>query len=417
VTEADVHRVRRDFPFLDQEDGEERRGGKSLAYLDSAATAQKPRQVLDKMNGYLERYAANVNRGVYRIAEQATHELEQARDKVRGLLGARSTKEIIFTSGTTAAINLVAYAWGFGGTLRAGDEIVVSVMEHHSNLVPWFFLRQKLGVELRFVDLRADGTLDLEQLDRLLGPRTRLVAITHCSNVLGTINPVAEIARRAHAAGALCLVDGAQAAPHLPVDVQELGCDFYAFSGHKLLGPTGIGVLYGREQILDRMEPFMGGGGMIREVHQSGARWNDLPWKLEAGTPNIAGAIGLGAAVDYLQQIDPRAVRAHELALTAYALERLSGVEHLTLHGPPTAEARCGVISFTLGRAHPHDIASVLDEEEGVCVRAGHHCCQPLMDRLGIAATARASVYVYTLREEIDRLVAGLHTVNRMFNR
>jgi cysteine desulfurase/selenocysteine lyase len=412
VTELDALRIRSDFRFT-----EERYRGKSLAYLDSAATAQKPRQVVDKMNRYLEGYAANVHRGVYRIAEEATREMEEAREKVRVLLNARSTKEIIFTSGTTAAVNLVAYAWGLKGTLRAGDEIIVSVMEHHSNLVPWFFLRQQLGVEIRFIDIHADGTLKLEQLDQLLGARTRLVAITQCSNVLGTINPVAEIARRAHAVGALCLVDGAQSAPHMPVDVQQLGCDFYAFSGHKVLGPTGIGALYGRQEILQEMEPFMGGGEMIREVHQDGARWNDLPWKFEAGTPNIAGAIGLGAAIDYLQGLDLQAVRAHEIGLSAYALEQLSRVEHLEIYGPRDAEARGGVISFTLGRAHPHDIAAILDEEDAVCVRAGHHCCQPLMERLGIAGTARASFYVYTLREEIDRLIAGLHTVNGMFNR
>jgi cysteine desulfurase/selenocysteine lyase len=412
VTEADVHRIRRDFAFT-----EERQAGKSLAFLDSASTSQKPRQVVDSMNRYLEKYAANVHRGVYRIAEQATLEMEQARAKVRGLVGARSSREIIFTSGTTAAINLVVYAWGFKGSLKAGDEIVVSVMEHHSNLVPWFFLRDKLGVAIRFVELHPDGTLDLEQLDRVLGAHTRLVAITHCSNVLGTIVPVSEIVRRAHAVGALCLVDGAQAAPHMPIDVQELGCDFYTLSGHKMLGPTGIGALYGREELLREMEPFLGGGEMIREVHQSGARWNDLPWKFEAGTPNIAGAIGLGAAIDYLQAVGLATVRAHEMALTAYALEQLATVEDLTIYGPPTAEARGGVVSFTLGRAHPHDIASILDEEDAICVRAGHHCCQPLMDHLGVAATARASFHIYTLRDEIDRLVAGLRTVHGIFYR
>ena len=412
MTEADVLQIRRDFAFT-----EETHGGKSMVYLDSAATSQTPRQVIEKMNRYLEKYCANVHRGVYRIAEEATRELEEAREKVRKLLHARSTKEIIFTSGTTAAINLVAYAWGLKGTLQARDEIVVSVMEHHSNLVPWFFLRQKLGVVIRFVDINADGSLKLEHLDQLLGARTRLVAITHCSNVLGTINPVKEIARRAHAMGALCLVDGAQAAPHMPVDVQELGCDFYTLSGHKMLGPTGIGAHYGRQEVLEEMEPFMGGGEMIREVHQSGARWNDLPWKFEAGTPNIGGAIGLGAAIDYLQGRDLEAVLAHEIALTSYALERLSSVEHLEIYGPPRADARGGVVSFTLGRAHPHDIAAVLDETEAVCVRAGHHCCQPLMERLDLPATARASFYLYTQREEIDRLIAGLHTVNGMFNR
>jgi cysteine desulfurase/selenocysteine lyase len=411
MTEADILQLRRDFAFT-----EATYDGKSLAYLDSAATAQKPRQVIDAMNRYLEHYAANVHRGVYRIAEQATHELEVARDKLRQLLNAASTKEIIFTSGTTAAINLVAYAWGLKGRLRAGDEIVVSVMEHHSNLVPWFFLRKQLGVELKFVDITDDGTLSMSHLEQLLGARTKLVAITQCSNVLGTINPVKEIARKAHAVGALCLVDGAQSVPHMPVDVQELGCDFLALSGHKMLGPTGIGVLYGREAILDEMEPFMGGGEMIREVRQDGARWNDLPWKFEAGTPNIAGAIGLGAAVDYLQRLDRQAVRAHELALTAYALDRLRDVDHIQIYGPRTAELRGGVVAFTLGRAHPHDIAAILDEREAVCVRAGHHCCQPLMERLALPATARASFHAYTLRSEVDRLIAGLHIVNGMFN-
>jgi cysteine desulfurase/selenocysteine lyase len=416
VNEAEILRIRRDFAFTSVV-GDERYAGKPLAYLDSAATAQKPRQVVESMNRYLESYAANVHRGVYRIAEQATHEMEQARGKVQRLLNARSEKEIVFTSGTTGAINLVAYAWGFKGALQAGDQIVVTVMEHHSNLVPWFFLRQKLGVAIEFVDIHPDGTLDLDHLDRLLGPRTRMVAITHCSNVLGTINPVKEIARKAHAVGALCLVDGAQAAPHMPVDVQDLGCDFYALSGHKMLGPTGIGVLYGREDILQDMEPFLGGGEMIREVHQSGARWNDLPWKFEAGTPNIAGAIGLGAAVDYLQALGLATVRAHDLALTAYALDRLASIENLEIQGPRDAAIRGSVISFTLGRAHPHDIASIVDEEQAVSIRAGHHCCQPLMDRLQIAATARVSFHIYTLRDEIDRLISALHTADRMFNR
>ena len=411
MNEAGIQRIRGDFAFtrIDQ-------AGKRLAYLDSAATSQKPRQVIERMERYLER-AANVHRGVYRLAEEATQELEEARGKVRRLLNAASDQEIVFTSGTTAAVNLVAYAWGFKGTLAAGDEIVVTVMEHHSNLVPWFFLRDKLGVAIRFASIRADGTLDLEELDRLIGPRTRLVAVAHCSNVLGTINPIQDIARRAHAVGALCLVDGAQAAPHMPVDVQDLGCDFYALSGHKMLGPTGIGALYGRRDVLEAMEPFLGGGEMIREVHQSGARWKELPWKFEAGTPNVAGAIGLGAAIDYLQAIGLDTVRAHDTALITYTVEQLSSIPNLHIYGPRDPAARGSVISFTLGRAHPHDIASILDAEDAICVRAGHHCCQPLMDHLQVAATARASVYIYTLREEIDRLAAGLDTANRMFNR
>jgi cysteine desulfurase / selenocysteine lyase len=411
VNEAEIQRIREDFAFTRVD-----AAGRSLAYLDSAATSQKPRQVIDSMVRYLER-AANVHRGVYRLAEEATQEMEQARGKVRRLLNAASDQEIVFTGGTTAAVNLVAYAWGFKGALTAGDEIVVTVMEHHSNLVPWFFLRDKLGVAIRFVSIRPDGTLDLDRLDRLLGPRTKLVAVTHCSNVLGTINPVKAIASRAHAVGALCLVDGAQAAPHMPVDVQDLGCDFYTVSGHKMLGPTGIGALYGRRDILEAMEPFLGGGEMIREVHQDGARWNELPWKFEAGTPNIAGAIGLGAAIDYLQAIGLPSVRAHDTALITYAVDQLSSIPNLQIYGPSDPGARGSVIAFTLGRAHPHDIASIVDEEDAVCVRAGHHCCQPLMDHLQLAATVRASVYVYTLRAEIDRLVAALDIANQMFNR
>ena len=411
MNEAEIQRIRRDFAFTEIDEA-----GRGLAYLDSAATSQKPRQVIASMTRYLER-AANVHRGVYRLAEEATQDMEQARGKIRRLLNAASDQEIVFTSGTTGAVNLVAYAWGLKGELAAGDELVVTVMEHHSNLVPWFFLRDKLCVALRFVSIRPDGTLDLDELDRLLGSRTRLVAVTHCSNVLGTINPIKDIARRAHAVGALCLVDGAQAAPHLPVDVQDLGCDFYTLSGHKMLGPTGIGALYGRRDVLEAMEPFLGGGEMIREVHQDGARWNELPWKFEAGTPNVAGAIGLGAAVDYLQAIGLPSVRAHDTALITYAVEQLSSIPNLHIYGPSDPGARGSVISFTLGRAHPHDIASIVDEEDAVCVRAGHHCCQPLMDHLQLAATVRASVYVYTLRSEIDRLVAALATANRMFNR
>lgn len=410
MTEDDVVRVRKDFAFT-----EVVQNNKPLAYLDSTATSQKPRVVVEKMNRYLERYAANVHRGVYKIAEEATREMEDAREKMARFLGARSSKEVIFTSGTTNAVNLVAYAWGLKGDLGPDDEIIVTVMEHHSNTVPWFFLREKLGVTIRFVDIDANGMLDMSQFDKYLGRRTKLVAVTHCSNVLGTINPVAEIAKKAHAVGALCLVDGAQSAPHMPVDVQALGCDFYACSGHKMMGPTGIGVLWGRQEVLERMDPFMGGGEMIREVHQSGARWNDLPYKFEAGTPNIVGAIGLGAAVDYLSGLDLDRVRAHEIAITGYALERLSTVKGLKIFGPPSPKDRGGVVAFTMDAAHPHDIASILDDEQAVCVRAGHHCCQPLMDRLGVPATARASFYVYTLREEVDRLVDALDSVNRTF--
>lgn len=405
----DVARIRKDFPVLHQEVH-----GRPLVYLDNAATSQKPRAVVEKVREYMDLYTANVHRAIYQLGERATEEYEDARDKVVRFLNARARTEVVYTSGTTEAINAVAYGWGWKGGIQEGDEIVTTVMEHHSNTIPWYFLQDYCGAKIQWVDIHDDGTLRMEDYDTLLTKRTKLVTVTHCSNVLGTLNPVREIAKRAHEVGALCLVDAAQSVPHMPVDVQDLDCDFLTVSGHKMMGPTGSGVLYGKEEVLEAMEPFLGGGEMIREVHKGWARWNDLPWKFEAGTPNVAGAIGLGAAVDYLTPLGMENVRAHERALTAYALEQLDALGGLRIFGPRDVDRRGGVVSFLLEGVHAHDIASLLDAD-GVAVRAGHHCAQPLMERLGVPATSRASFYVYNLKEEVDRLVAALERVKEVF--
>jgi cysteine desulfurase/selenocysteine lyase len=400
--------VRRDFPLLQRSVD-----GKPLVYLDSAATSQKPRVVLEALQRYYEEYNANVHRGLYRIAERATLAYEEARAKVAAFIGA-PPEELIFTRGTTEAINLVAYSYG-DAFVRPGDEILVTEMEHHSNLVPWQLLAQRRGARLRFVRVRPeDGTLDLDSLDRCLTERTRVVAVTHQSNVVGTINPVRDIAERAHAVGAVVLVDGAQSVPHMPVRVQDLGCDFLAFSGHKMCGPTGIGALWGRRELLEAMPPFHGGGEMIERVELETSTYKDPPHRFEAGTPNIADAIALGVAVDYLQAVGMDAVRAHEKALVRYALAQLAEVKGLRLYGPGDPELRGGAVAFSLEGVHPHDVAQVLDGE-GVCVRAGHHCAQPLHRALGVAATARASVYLYNTPEDIDALVRGLERVRAFF--
>jgi cysteine desulfurase / selenocysteine lyase len=406
----DVAKIRRDFPVLAT-----LQNGKPLTYLDSGATALKPSIVVDRVSGYLRDYATNVHRAVYKLGERATLEYEEVREKVKTFINAKSSKEVIFCAGTTEAVNMVAYGWGLKVGIKPGDEIITTVMEHHANLIPWYFLREVKGAVIKFLDINDDGTLKLEQLDELLTSRTKLVAVTQCSNVLGTINPIKEIAKKVHAAGALLLVDGAQSAPHMPVDVQDLDCDFFAFSAHKMLGPTGVGVLWGRESILEKMEPMLGGGHMIREVKQGFARWNELPAKLEAGTPNVAGVIGLGAAIDYLQEIGMKNVRAHEVAIGEYALGKLREVQGLRVYGPQIPSMRGGLVSFSLDAAHPHDISSILDSEAAVCTRAGHHCCQPLMQRLGISATARASFHIYTTEDEVDRLCAALKKVNELF--
>ena len=395
------HRVRGDFPIL-----ERTIDGHRLVYLDSAATAQKPRVVLDALRSFYERSNANVHRSIHTLGEEATELFEAARDRVRAFIGARHREEVVFTRGTTEAINVVAHSWA-RRALEKGDEILLTEMEHHSNLVPWYLLARERGLRLRYIPLTGEGLLDLGALDRLLGRRTRLVALTHVSNVLGTINPVAEIVERAQAAGARVLIDGAQAAPHLPVDVAALGADFYAFSGHKLGAPTGIGVLYGRREILEPLEPGFGGSEIIKEVWLDRVTWNDLPWRFEPGTPPIAEAVALGAAIDYLESLGHETIRAHEADLTRQALARLAEVEDLTLYGPRDPALRVGVVAFNLAGVHPHDLAAALDAE-GVAVRAGHHCAQPLARRLGVAGTARASFWVYTTPEEIEALVAAL---------
>jgi len=408
----DARRVREDFPILR---ARVRLPGAPppLIYLDSAATSQKPQSVIEAMSDYYASYNANIHRGIYRIAEQATAAYEDARARVARFIGAASPRELVFTRNSTEAINLIAYAWA-RPNLKPGDAIVLTEMEHHSNLVPWHILAAERGVELRFIPVTPGGELELAALPRLLADgRVKLVSFVHISNVLGTVNPVAEIVRLAHGAGALAMVDGSQSVPHCPVDVRALGCDFLAFTGHKMLGPTGIGGLWGRAELLEAMPPFLGGGEMIREVKLSGSQWNDLPWKFEAGTMPIAEAVGLRAAVDYLERLGMDAVFAHDRELVEYALERLPEVPELTLLGPPAAR-RGGVVAFTLGTLHPHDVATVLDSD-GICVRAGHHCAMPLHEKLGVPATARASFHCYSLREDVDALVEGLHKARKVF--
>lgn len=404
---VDLETIRKDFPLLNQQIN-----GYPLAFLDSAATSQKPSVVLDTLADYYHRYNANVHRGVYQLSEQATEAMEAARAKVQKFIGARSPREVIFTRNATESINLVANSWG-RNNLRPGDRILLSMMEHHANLVPWQVIAQATGAELDFIPVDGSGRLALDELPALLSERTKLVAITQMSNVLGTINPVHEIAAEAHRVGALILVDGAQSVSHLPVNVQELGCDFLVFSGHKMCGPTGIGVLWGRKELLEAMPPFMLGGGMICEVSLHSSTWNELPWKFEAGTPAIGETIGLGAAVDYLQTIGMERIHAHEQALVDYALDALATVAGIKIFGPPAAE-RGGVVAFNLGDIHGHDIATTLDGR-GIAVRAGRHCCQPLMDALGATATTRASFYLYSTEDEVDRLVLALEECKSIY--
>jgi cysteine desulfurase/selenocysteine lyase len=404
-----VPKIRDDFPILQR-----KIRGKRLVYLDSAATSQKPRQVIDATSDFYARYNANVHRAIYELGEEATREYEGAREKVAGFIHTKSPNEVVFTKSTTEALNLVAYGYGLKGPLRAGDEILGTVMEHHSNHVPWHFVRDHKGAVLKYVDIDDEGYLRMDQYDDLITKRTKIVTVSMCSNVLGTINPVQEIAKRAHEVGALCVVDAAQAAPHLPIEVQGLGADFLAFSGHKMLGPTGIGVLYGTTEALEATEPLLGGGEMIREVHLGRAAWNDIPYRFEGGTPNIAGAIGLGAAVDYLTALDMESVRVHEIELARTALEEIHRIPGVRTFGPEDVRRKAGVLSFTIDGAHPHDIASILDVE-GVCIRSGHHCAQPLMERYDLPATARASFYVYNDTDDVDALMAGIRKVQEVF--
>jgi cysteine desulfurase/selenocysteine lyase len=399
-------RIRDDFPILRQ-----RVRGKPLVYLDNAATTQKPAAVIDRLVRYYRDENANVHRGVHALSVAATDAYDAARERLRRFLNAADANEIVFVRGATEAINLVAAT--FGRThVGAGDEIVISEMEHHSNIVPWQMLCNEKGARLRVVPITDGGELRLDEYERLLGPRTRLVAMTHMSNALGTINPIEAIVRQAHDHGIPVLVDGAQAVAHMPVDVQALGCDFYVFSGHKLFGPTGIGVLYGRGELLKAMPPYQGGGDMIRSVTFERTLYNEVPFKFEAGTPHIAGAIGLAAAIDYVAAIGLDRIAAHEEELLAYGAEALAAIPGLRLTG--TAARKAGILSFVIDDIHPHDIGTILDRE-GVAIRAGHHCCQPLMARLGVPATARASLALYNTREEIDALVTSLRMVRTVF--
>lgn len=402
-----VAEIRDEFPALAR-----RIGGKPLAYLDNGASSQKPQSVIAAMDTFYREHNANVHRGAHTLSEEATTLYENARLHIARFINAPSDKQVIFTRGTTEGINLVAYAWG-RANLGPGDEVLITEMEHHSNIVPWQMLRDQLGFTLRYIPVTDEGMLDLAQLPSLLTERTKLLSFIHVSNVLGTVNPVRQLVDAAHAVGAKVLVDGAQSVPHMPVDVQALDVDFLVFSGHKMVGPTGIGVLYGRREILESMPPFLGGGDMIKSVTMSQSTWADLPYKFEAGTPAIAEAVGLGAAVDYLSGIGMDWVHAREHELVTYAYEQLSDVEGLRILGPGPA-ARSGLVSFTLGDIHAHDLSAVLDHD-GIAIRAGHHCAQPLHDRYGIAASARASVYFYNTPEEIDRLKASLEKAQRIF--
>src|SRR5690625_5183165 len=401
----DVKSIKKQFPILDQEIN-----GHPLVYLDSTATAQKPMQVIEALKNYYEKDNANVHRGVHTLGSRATTQYEDAREKVRQFIHARSSAEVIFTRGTTNALNMVAHGYG-KRHLTKGDEIVLTEMEHHSNIIPWQQVAKATGATLKYIPMEEDGTVTLEQVKNTVTENTKIVAITHVSNVLGTTNPIKEIAEIAHKHGAIIVVDGAQGAPHLKVDVQDIDCDFYAFSGHKMGAPTGIGVLYGKEELLEKMEPVEFGGEMIDFVEKYDSTWKELPWKFEGGTPIIAGAIGLGAAIDFLTDIGMENILKHEEKLAKYALERLSEIDGLTIYGPTK---RAALVTFNLDDVHPHDVSTVLDTE-GIAIRAGHHCAQVLMKHLNVSATARASMYLYNTEEDIDRLAEGLVKTKEYF--
>jgi cysteine desulfurase/selenocysteine lyase len=402
----DVEKIRADFPILQQQVN-----GKPLVYLDNAATSQKPRQVIETLDTYYQEYNANIHRGVHTLSEKGTAVYEAAREKVKTFLNAESTKEIIFVRGATEAINLVAQSFG-RNTISAGDEIIITELEHHSNIVPWQILCEQTGAKLNYIPINDAGELILEEYEKLLNKNTRIVAIGHISNALGTINPIKKIIDMAHAVGAKILVDGAQAVPHTKVNVKELGCDFYVFSGHKLFGPTGIGVLYGKEALLDAMPPYQSGGDMIQTVSMIKSTYNSLPYKFEAGTPHIAGVIGLGAAIDYVNELDLTVTAQYENELLDYANEQASQISDLKFVG--TAKDKTSILSFTLGRIHPHDIGTILDGE-GVAVRAGHHCAMPIMERFGIPATARASFAFYNTLAEVDALILAIDKCQKVF--
>jgi cysteine desulfurase/selenocysteine lyase len=403
-----VTKIRKDFPILKR-----RISGKPLVYLDNAATSQKPKAVIAAIDRYYQEYNANVHRGVHRLSEEATIAFEQSREKFARFIGAKTSKEIVFVRNATEALNLVALTWA-RANLRSGDRILLTEMEHHSNIVPWQMLAKEKGLRIEYVEIRDDGTLNWENFEQLIKERPKVLSLAHVSNALGTINPVRQMAREAHEMGATVIVDAAQSVPHMPVNVADLECDFLAASGHKMLAPTGIGMLYGRQDLLEHTEPLMGGGEMIKEVHLQGSRWNDLPWKFEAGTPNIEGVIGLGAAVDYLTEVGMQNVREHEKDITRYAIERLANVKSLALYGTREIEKRGAVISFNLGDIHAHDLATILDTQ-GIAIRSGQHCAEPLMERLKVPATSRASFYIYNTRREVDILVRALEKAGKMF--
>ena len=409
MAKLNTEKIKQDFPIFNQKINDE-----TLVYLDNAATSQIPKFVEEKVRDFNEKERANVHRGVHALGLRATNQYESSRQKVANFIGANNAKEVIFTSGCTDSLNLVAASFG-EQNIQAGEEILVSIMEHHSNLLPWQQLAKRKQAKLNFIEINSDGLLDIKNLKSKINSKTKIVALTHVSNVLGTINPIKELTDLAHEKGAIVVVDGAQAVGHFPIDVAELNVDFYAFSGHKMFAPTGIGVLYGKKDLLDKMQPYRLGGEMIANVTREGATWAEVPYKFEAGTPNIAGAIGLGAAIDYLQSLDFELIQKHEQELTSYALEKLKNVSGLTIYGPQKSNGRIGVISFNLKNIHPHDLATALDLD-GIEVRAGHHCAQPLMASLNTESTVRASLSIYNTKDDIDKLVSSLHEAKEFFS-
>ena len=408
--ELSIENIRKDFPILKRKVHD----NKPLVYLDNASTTQKPKQVIDALTNYYNNYNANIHRSVYSIAEEATEAYEKVRDKVAKFLNISKREEIIFVRGTTEGINLVAYAWG-RKHIKEGDIIVTTEYEHHSNIVPWQLLVKEKGAKLEYIEINDNGELILDQLDKYLATgKVKLVVFSLMSNVLGTISDAEKIISKCHEAGVKTLVDAAQAVPHMSVDVTKLGCDFFAFSAHKMLGPTGIGVLWVRKSVLETMDPFHGGGDMIREVHKYETTWNDLPYKFEAGTPNIADVIGFGSAIDYLSQLGMETVRKHEMELTQYALDKMSQIKGIVIYGPKDVSKRGGVISFNFHDVHPHDVATIVDRE-GVAIRSGHHCAQVLMEKLNVAATNRASFYIYNTKQDVDKLIQSLEKVSELF--
>jgi len=405
-----VKKIRQDFPILKRKV----MGGKQLVYLDNAATTQKPLAVIDAISDYYSNYNSNIHRAVHQMAEEATIAYEETRQKIAKFINARHTDEIIFTRNTTEAINLVSYSWGRANVSR-GDKVVISEIEHHSNIVPWQILTQEKGAKLEYVGVDDSGYLKMQEYEKYLASKkVKLVSLSQMSNVLGTIVPIEKMIKMSHEKGIPVLVDGAQSVPHMPVNVQKMDCDFMAFSAHKMLGPTGVGVLYVKREILEKMQPFIGGGDMIKEVHKYETRYNDLPYKFEGGTPNIADVIGFGAALDYLTNIGMDRVREHEIEITKYALDKITGVKGVTLYGPPNAKDRGGVVSFNIGDIHPHDLATIMNDR-GVAIRSGHHCAQVLMERLDVSATSRASFYIYNTKDEVDTFIDALSEARRLF--